>query len=183
MTPVGGGIEEDVVGPAFDAAFKNGFQGLVAGIRLIEAEVVAEENAAPAVSAQNFQQRGQGGDVFPVNFHQSDRIMAGLGRVFVDAGVDGLDERALSHPTGAPEKRVVCGKALGETACVFQKGVGLAIDPLKQGKGNAVDLIYATQNRRFGVPDIGLERIEIIGIAPRRGKALQGRRDSVEQLP
>ena len=48
MPSVGGRVEQDVGGSAFDAAFEHGLQRLVGGVDRLEGEVVAEQNEAVA---------------------------------------------------------------------------------------------------------------------------------------
>src|SRR5258707_3717230 len=42
MPPVRGGVEDDVVGPALDAAFEHGLEGFIRSILRIEGKIVAE---------------------------------------------------------------------------------------------------------------------------------------------
>ena len=52
VAAVGGGVEQDVVRPALDAAFEHRLQRLVGGVAAVEGEVVAEQQAAPRRAAQ-----------------------------------------------------------------------------------------------------------------------------------
>src|SRR5207245_7704278 len=58
-----GGVQDDVVGPAFDAAFQNRLQRLVGGIIAVERQVIAEHDEMKIRGAQQRHQRRQALDI------------------------------------------------------------------------------------------------------------------------
>ena len=113
---------------------------LVAGVVLIEGEIVAIEEEAARRGPQDAQEQGQAGDLLTMNFdkRQAFAVLA----LRVDLRVDRLHERTLAHAARAPQKRIVGGKSVGEPACVFKKRIASRIDPLEEGKrqaGNGCD--------------------------------------------
>src|SRR5215831_9094161 len=74
VAAVRGGVEKDVWRPSLDAAFERGFQGFVAGVVAVEAEVVAEEEEAPLKLAQPAKELRQRSDVLARDFYERDAI-------------------------------------------------------------------------------------------------------------
>ena len=196
MAPVRGGVEQHVLGPALDAALQDRLQGLVAGIGAVEAQVVAEQQAAPLALAQPLQQARQAGDVLAVDLDQGQGGMPGLGRAVVDLGVHRLDQGALAHAAGAPEQGVVGRQAFGEAAGVLQQGRLLALDALQQPDLDPVDPGHRLQEVALGVPDEGIggvergqgrgqgcQALEGVGNAPQQQGKVLGRRPAHPSSP
>ena len=115
MPAVRGGVEDDVVRPALDAALQRRLQRLVGGVAGVEGEVVAEEDEALRPVAQQRHQLRQRLDVLAVDLDQLQRRRAGR-QLGGDRGMHRLDQRALAHAARAPEERVVGRQAGGEAA-------------------------------------------------------------------
>ena len=79
VAAVGGGVEQHVVGPPLDAALQDRLQRLVVGILALERQVVAQDQAAARLAAQDVQQLRQRADVLAVDLDQ--RQAAGQLRV------------------------------------------------------------------------------------------------------
>ena len=129
VAAVGGGVEDDVLRPALDAALQRRLQRLVGGVVAVEGEVVAEEDEAVrarrggAPSAPAASRCPRGG---------SRRASGAPCRRLVDAGMDRLDQRALAHAARAPEEHVVGRQAAREALGVLDQDVAHAVDALER---------------------------------------------------
>src|SRR5579883_3584923 len=92
VAAVGGGIEQHVLGPAFDAAIEHSLQRFVAGVLVVEGEIVAEEETPPAAAAQSREEAGERGNVLAMDLDEDE----GARLRPVDLAMDGFDERALA---------------------------------------------------------------------------------------
>src|SRR3989304_326518 len=59
VAAVGGGIEDAVVGPAFDAALERRLQRLVRNVPAVEGEIIAEQETAPIRRPQHVKEPRQ----------------------------------------------------------------------------------------------------------------------------
>ena len=157
VPPVGGGIEDDVVGPSLDAAFQRRLQRLVAGVVLVEGKVIAIEQDAAFAGAQHPQQQRQAIDILAVNLDQHQAVLALAPGV--DLFMHRLDQAGFSHAACTPQQRIVGGQAFGEAPCVGQQGVALVLYALSSARstwatsGTATSLPRApTRRRRSGRP-------------------------------
>src|SRR5215469_2911725 len=62
-------IEDDIRWPSLDAALEHGLQRFVAGVVLVEGQIVAKQQAAPQARPQQRQEPRQAWNVFAVDFH------------------------------------------------------------------------------------------------------------------
>ena len=178
MPAIRGGVEYDVVRPAFDSAFEYRFQRFVARVAVVEGEIVAIEDRAPIRFPQEGKQSRQGGNVLAVNFHQRDDA-----RVFGDdVAMDGLDQGAFAAAPGAPQQRIVGRQTFGETHRVFVERVALLVDALQQIQIEAVDVRHGFEMFAFRVPHEGVRRAKVGARRRRRGESLQAVRDPAEQF-
>jgi hypothetical protein len=100
MPPVGGRIQDDVIGAPLDAALQHRLQRLVGGIITVERQVVAEHDETKIRTAQQIHQCGEAFDILAVNLDQLQPV----GRLArrVDAGMRRLHQRGFSHAARAP---------------------------------------------------------------------------------
>src|SRR5262249_8575172 len=152
VAPVRGGVEQDVLRPTLDAAVEHRLQRLVARILLVEREIVAEEEAAPAAAAQATEEAGKGGDILTMDFDQHPRARPRP----VELAVHRLDERALAGAAGAPQKDVVGGKARGKAPRIVEQDVAHAVDAAQELEIDAIDRGYRLQPFGIGMPDEGV---------------------------
>ena len=161
MPAVRGGVEDDVVGPALDAAFQHRLQRFVGGVVAVEGEVVAEHDEADTRSRAAASIRPGRLSIssrwISISFSRS----AGL-RVGVDAGMRGLDQRGLAHAARAPQQRVVGGQAVGEALGILDQDVAHPVDALEQAEIDPVDARHRRQPP-VRVPDEGVGGAEGIG--------------------
>jgi hypothetical protein len=171
-------LEQDVLRSAFDAAFEDRFEGLVAGVVLVEGKIVTEnDEPRPFLSSGRphvAQASGQRSDVFAVDLHQLDLVsrldLLEMARHF---GVHGLDQRGFAHASGAPEQGVVGRQALGEAPRVVQQLLARPRYPLEQCQGLTADLGHGNVVFRVGLPDEAFRARKIWSLGGRRSKALQ----------
>ena len=157
MPAVGGGIEDDVLGPALDAAFQHGLERLVGGVVAVEGEIVAEHDEMEGGRPQQVHQRGQALDVLAVDLDQLQPV-GGLA-VGIDAGMRSLHQRGLAHAARAPQQRIVGGQAVGEALGVLDQDVAHPVDALEQEEVDAADALDLGQPP-VRVPDKGVGIIE-----------------------
>src|SRR4030088_2743642 len=69
----------------------------------------------------------------------------------VDGGMYGFDQRTLSHAARAPEKSIVGGQSLRETARIFEQSVSGLVDTLEKLKRKVGDMLdrQETAERRL----------------------------------
>ena len=127
MAPVGGGVEDDIIGTAFDAAFQHGLERLVGRVVAVERQVVAEHDEAVGRVAQQGHQVGQVLDVLAMNLDQLETpgLIAGGG---IDCGMGCLHQRRFAHAPGSPEQRVVGGQSAGEPFGILDQNVADPVD-------------------------------------------------------
>ena len=132
MAAVGGGVEDDVLRPALDAALQRRLQRLVGGVVAVEGEVVAEEDEAVRRVADAAPSARAG---VSMSSRWISISLSGLPPARgVDAGVDRLDQRALAHAARAPEEHVVGRQAAGEALGVLEQDVAHPVDALEEAR-------------------------------------------------
>ena len=87
--------------------------------------------------AKKAHQRRQALDVLAVDLDQLEA--SGDGRLPVDRGMRGLDQRRLAHAARAPEQRVVGRQAVGEALGVLDQEIAHPVDAAQKRKIDAVD--------------------------------------------
>ncbi len=157
MAAVGGGVEQDIVRPALEPALQHGLERLVAGVAGIEAEVVAEQEAAARLPGQQLEQEGQAVDVLAVDLDQGEAA----GRGQVDPALDRLDQRALAHAAGTPQQGIVGGQAAGEALGVGEQDVAHPVDADQQLERHRRDLGHGAQLAPARLPDEGVPGLQI----------------------
>lgn len=174
MAAVGGGVDEDVLGARFDAAFDGGLEVLVLGVGLFEGEVVEEDDEALAGEvAQGVHDVGQVAEL------RLGELQDAQAAAVVDVG-EGLDGGGLAGAARADEQDVVGGLALDE-------GLGV-VDQLLFLVGVADDVIHlhglevadADEALELGIPAEGLEGGDVavaealVVVQQSRGEVLGG---------
>ena len=175
VAAVGGRVEDHVVRAALDPALQHRLERFVGGIVVVEREIVAEDDGAPAAVFDDGEQRRQRVDVFAMNFDQQDLV----GLALVDVGMRRLYQGRLAHAASAPKQRVVGRQPIGETAGVVQQDIAHPLDPLQQLQIDAVDGRHRLQPMALGLPDEGVGGVQIIVAAADRRQSLQCVGDSV----
>ena len=74
MAAVGGGIDQNIVGAARQAAVQRGFQGFVAVFAFFERQIVAKHDEFFGARFQQHQEHGQGGQIVFVHFNQAQAL-------------------------------------------------------------------------------------------------------------
>ncbi len=157
MAPVGRCIEDHIVWTTLNPAFQHCFEGFVACLVLVKGQVITEHNRLAACALQKRHEGGQAFHIFPVDFDEHERARV----LMIDGAVHRLDQRALSHASGTPKKRIVGWKALGKPLCVFQELVSLAIHSLEETDINARDGLDWAQSCVVGLPKISVSGAQI----------------------
>ena len=137
MAAVRSGIEDDVIGPAFDAAFQHRLQRFVGSVVAVERQIVAKHDEAEFGTAQQVHQRGQAFDILTMNLDQLEVIRRLA--LDVDIGMRRLHQRGLSHAARAPQQRVVGGQTVGKAFGVLDQDVAHPVDALEQAEVDAAD--------------------------------------------
>jgi len=145
-----------LAGRPLDPAFQNGLQRFVAGVGGIEGEVVAEQQAAPLLTAQPRQELGQRGKILAMNFDEGDGALC-LG---VHGGMHGLDQGTLAGAARSPEQGIVGRQALGESPRVVEQDIAGPIDAAQQVEIDAADLGNSLEPGAVGMPDEGISLVE-----------------------
>ena len=145
MPAVGGGVEDDVIGPAFDAAFQHRLQRFIGSVIAVERQIVAKNDKAKVGNAQHVHQRRQAFDVLAICRLAAD----------VDIGMHGFHQRRLAHAARAPQQCIVGGKPIGKTLGILDQDVAHPVDPLEQAKVDAADAGDLRQPT-IRMPDKGL---------------------------
>ena len=167
VSPVGGGVQDHVVGTSLDAAFQHRLERLVGSVIAVERQVVAEHDEAEFGGAQKLHQRRQALDILAMDLDQFKPV--GRLAVQIDAGMRRLDQRRFAHAARSPQQRIVGGKAVGEALGVLDQDVAHPLDPLQKTEVDAADPRHRRQPP-VGVPDEGVGGGEGIGrIRGRRG--------------
>ena len=70
VAAIGGGVQDDIIGPALDAPFQHRLQRLVGGIVAVERQVVTEHDEMKIRGAQQRHQRRQAFDILAMDLDQ-----------------------------------------------------------------------------------------------------------------
>ena len=181
MPPVGGGVEDDVVGPALDAAFEHRLERFVGGVLGVEGEVVAEHEKAERRAAQQRHQVGQALDVLAVDLDELQQPGI-LAEARIDRGMGGLDQRRLAHAARAPQQRVVGGQAAAKRSVFSIRMSRMRSMPLRSDMSTRLTRGTGASLRRIGIPDEGVGDGEIGRFRRLRREPLQRRRDALENV-
>ena len=182
MPPIRGRVEDDVLRPAFDAAFEHRLERLVARVVGVERQVVAEHDEAVVRGARHRHQFGQALDVLAVDLDELQGSALTLAcELGVDRRVRGLHQRRLAHAAGAPQKRVVGRQAAREALGVLDQRIADAVDALKQRHLDAVDARHRHQSP-VRMPNESVGCVEIGRGLSRRREALQRHGDALEHV-
>ena len=171
MAAVGGGVEDDIVGPPLDAPFERRLQRLVGRVAAVEGEIVAKNDEAQRRFAHQRHQRRQALDVFAVNFDELER--SGEIGAAIDFGVRRLDQRRLAHAARAPQQRIIGRQAARKTQRIVDQEIANPVDAAQQRNVDPIDLGDRVERRAVGAPDEGVGAAEIRFRASRRGQPLQ----------
>jgi len=152
MPAVRGGVEQHIGRSALDAALQHRLQGFIAGVGLIEGEVVAEEQEPPLRPAQLLQQQGKRRQVLAMDLDEGE-----LARHFRrDRRMGCLHQRALTGAARAPEQGVVGRESHGETPRVREQDVARLVDPVQQGEIDTIDLRHGLEPAALRMPEKGI---------------------------
>ena len=125
VAAVAGGVDQHVVAGRGDAAVKDAFQRLVAGLAFVEAQVVAKHDEAFGALGHQVHQIRQVDQVGLVHLDQAQA----LGRKLIQAG---LDQAAFAAAAGANEKTGFALQQLlnhGDVAAALHAGVQQGVAP------------------------------------------------------
>ena len=160
MAPVRGRVEHDIVGPALDAAFEHRLQRFVAGVLLVEGEIVAEQEAAAGAAAQQREQARQARDVLAVDLDQRQRRPARASALI--AACTALTSELLPMPRAPHSSTLLAGKPAAKRSVLSSRMSRTRSMPLQQVEIDAVDPLTGS-SRRVGVPDEGVGCVKCWG--------------------
>src|SRR5690625_1805796 len=120
---------------------------------MIEGEVVTEEHAAAILGANHRQQAGEGGDIFPVDLHQRQRLDCQFLRLLVHGRVHRLHEGRFAGAPRSPQQRIVRRKAACKAQRVLVKLCTLPVNAVQEIQFKAVGLLDGIEMRSLGLPD------------------------------
>ena len=112
VAAVAGGVNQQILRPRLDPPFEQSLEFAVVDFRFVEGKIVAEENEAVRVGAQQF---GDGRQLKEVFLAHLDQAQAGAG----EFAEQPLDRRRFAGAPGAPEEHVVGRQAVDELAGVL----------------------------------------------------------------
>src|SRR4029077_4039924 len=117
-----------------------------------------DEALAPGVAEMREASR-QRANVLAMDLDELQRARLRL-RLAADCRMHRLDEGALAGAAGAPQKRIVGGKAAREADSVVVEHVTHPVDALEQGKRHAIDVSDGQKGLRLGLPDESFSLVE-----------------------
>ena len=139
MSAVAGGVDQHVVAGLRDRAVEDGLQRLVAGLALVEAQVVAVDDEALRPLGDQVHEVRQVGEVRLVHLDQAQAL--------VGEGVQaGLDQRAFARAARAGQQHVVGGAAGDELRGVAQQALLLRVHFLQVGELERRDVAHRLQH-------------------------------------
>ena len=94
-----------------------------------------------------------------------------------------LDEGTFPRTAGAPQKRVVGGKAAREADGVVVERIAHAVDALEQGERHAIDVCDRQKGLRLGLPDEGFSLVEVGLPRRQRRQPLQRPGNPLDKAP
>ncbi len=153
MAAIRRGVEDDILGPAFDAAFEHRLERFVRSVFGVEREIVAEHDEALPGIAQKSHQLRQRLDILAVDFNELER---GGRMCRTDRRMGRLDQRGFSHAARAPQQRIVGRQAVREALGILDQEIAHPVDAFEQRHVDTVDAANRCEVAAFRVPDEGL---------------------------